>query len=192
MADLIGRLLFRAVDHFRVRYWNPTRDWPASSISQLSYDMRERGSCGVAVDARLEALKSFGAADWFSRYGEGLDLYYYRLGLVVGLWRDHITSFEVILDPQLCPDYAWHAFAPGRLKICTLENVRRDLTRTTGEGEVLTLLGVPSETGPVLNQRVHTFITAENFIHTYHHPDTGRLVRIELSEARRESAPAAA
>lgn len=102
MADLIWSLLFRAVDHVRGRYWNPTRDWPANWMGQLSYDMRHRGLCGVPVDACLEALKSFGRADWFRRHGEVLDLYYYRLGLVVGLWQEHVTSFELILDPQLC------------------------------------------------------------------------------------------
>jgi hypothetical protein len=192
MADLLGRLLFRAVDHLRVRYWNPTREWPASSITQLSYDMRRRALCGVPVDAHFEALRTFGLADWFSRHEEGLDLYYYRLGLIVGLFQDQITSFEVILDPQLCPDRDWHPLKPGRLTILTPAELRRDLSRTTSEQEILGLLGAPFETGPVIGQRVHTFITAGNFIDTYHDPDTGRLVRVELSEARQESAPAAA
>jgi hypothetical protein len=140
----------------------------------------------------LEALRTFGLADWFSRHGEGLDLYYYRLGLIVGLWQDEITSFEVILDPQLCPDRDWHPFTPAGLTILTPAELRRDLSRTTSEQEILGLLGAPFETGPVVGQRVHAFITAGNFIDTYHDPDTGRLVRVELRKARQESAPAAA
>ncbi len=192
MADVLGRLLFRAVDRLRVRYWNPTRAWPLGSVTQLSYDMRRRALCGVSVDAHLEALRTFGLADWFSRHEEVLHLYYYRLGLVVGLWQDEITSFEVILDPQLCPDLDWHPFTPGRLTIVTPAELRRDLSRTTSEQETLGLLGAPSETGPVMGQRVHTFITAGNSIDTCHDPDTGRLVRVELSEASQGSAPAAA
>jgi hypothetical protein len=110
----------------------------------------------------------------------------------LGPWQGEITSFEVILDPKLCPDRDWHPSTPGRLTILTPAELRRDLSRTTSEQEVLGLLGIPFETGPVIGQRVHTFITAGNFIDTYHDPDTGRLVRIELSEARQESAPAAA
>jgi hypothetical protein len=191
MAELLAHLLFRAMDRLWVRYWTPTRHWPAGSVTRLSYDLRHRALCGVPIDAHLEALRSFGPADWFSRHGEGLDLYYYRFGLVVGLWQGHITSFEVILDPHANPE-PWHSFTPGRLTILTLADLRRDLTRTTGQQEVLALLGRPFKTGPVAGQRVHTFITAGNFIDTYHDPNTGRLVRIELSEARQESSPAAA
>jgi hypothetical protein len=192
MTDPIGQLVYRLVDRFRVRYWNPTRDWPATALSQLSYDMRHCALNGFRVDARFEVLRPLGSADWFSRSGPSLDLYYYRLGLIVGLWDKQVTSFEVIVDPKQCPDRAAHSFAPGRVTLVTLTERRRDLTRTTTEAEVLDLLGAPAETGPVLDQRVHTFIAAGNFIDTYHDPSTGRLVRIEFAEARRDSAPAAA
>jgi hypothetical protein len=192
MTDLLGRLLFRAVDHFRVRYRSPTRSWPPGFLRHLSFDMRDRALSGVPLDARLDTLKSFGPADWFRGDEESLELYYYRLGLIVSLWHGDIVSFEILLDPELCPDRSWHPFVAGRLTLLTPAELRRDLTRTTNEREVLGLLGVPTETGPVLGQRVHTFITAGNFIDTYHDPETGRLVRIELSEAGPDSAPAAA
>jgi hypothetical protein len=146
----------------------------------------------VPLDAPLEALKSFGPADWFDGDNEDLGLYYYQLGLIVGLWQGEIVSFEVLLDPRLCPDRAWHPFAAGRLTMRSTAELPRDFTATTSEREVLSLLGAPSETGPIQGQRVHTFIVAGNFIDTYHDPESRRLVRIELGKSRPESTPAAA
>jgi hypothetical protein len=192
MADFVARALFRALGRLKTRYRSPTRSWPPTAVPHLFYDMGTRALCGVPVDAPLEALKCFGPADWFYGNNEDLDLYYYQLGLIVGLWQGEIVSFEVLLHPELCPGRAWHPFAAGRLTLCSAADVQRDPTGTTSEREVLSLLGAPAETGPIQGQRVHSFIVAGNFIDTYHDPESGRLVRIELGEAGPWSTPAAA
>ena len=180
--DPIGRLIYGAVDRIRVRLGNPTRRWATSAVTSLLYDMQFQSLNGVRVDVELQALRPFGRADWFITLA-GLDLYYYRLGLIVGMFEGRVTSFEVILDPDKCPDHAGHPFAPGRVTVRTPSGQTRDFTRSTGQHEVLQFLGTPTETGPVIGQTVHTFIETGNFIDTYHEPNTGRLVRVEFCEA---------
>jgi hypothetical protein len=189
MPALVGELIYRALHYLRVHYWNPTRQWPAGTLHHLHYDMRLLALNGLRVDAQFETLRPLGPADWFGRNGAALDLYYYRVGLIVALWEGRVTSFEVILDPERCPDRSGHAFAPGRITLMNLTDRRHDLSRTSTEFELLELLGKPAETKPVLDQRVHTFIAGGNSIETSHDRTTGRLVRIEFAEAAGDTAP---
>jgi hypothetical protein len=49
------------------------------------------------------------------------------------------------------------------------------------QDSLIELFGLPFETGPVVDDRVHTFIVGGNSINTYHAQESGRFVEVTLA-----------
>lgn len=177
------RVADRAIHRFRSRYRGPTWDWPAGTITRLSYDMRARELNGIPFGAPLDALRPLGPAGWFSRSKRTLELSYYRLGLIVNLDDGRFDSIEVLLDPARRSWHSWHPFAAARIAIMNPEGKWADLTGDSTEDDVASLLGAPTATYPEdeRDERDHHFKLAGHYIDTTHVISTGRLVTLEIS-----------
>jgi len=160
------------------RFFNPTRNWPPGSVSSLSFNMARHELNGVAVEAPFENARAFGPADHVDRLA-GIDIRYYGLGLEIGSWEGVITHFRLVMDPASRRTRWEQRCRPATLMLSSGAGFSR-LSRDTSENDVIRLFGATFETGPVGDDRVHTFITGGNYIDTYHDPTTGRLVEIDL------------
>jgi hypothetical protein len=145
----------------------------------LSFDSRERALNGVALGAPFEHLRPLGRASWVSRISEDVDLYYYGLGLVVGVSKDRVSSFEIVFDPARS-HRSWHPLTAGRLALKAPDEKWWDLTEATTDTEIFALFGAPFDTGPVGDQPMHSFKVFGVIIDTTHDVHTGTLVSIEI------------
>ena len=187
MADSILSPIIQLVLSARVRLFNPTRDWPAATVSRLEYDMRSHCLNGIPVGAPIAAAHPLGRADWFAGGAENPDLDYRPLGVQVECFDDVITSFRVILRPESRHSDRDRAFKAADLTLVAPNGSRSRLTGRTTEADLVAILGTPVETGPVAGDRVHTFVTAGNFIDSFHDPATGELLEISLGLSASEA-----
>jgi hypothetical protein len=112
--------------------------------------------------------------------GPDYDLLYYNLGLQLDRFQARLISFRVLLDPAGRAHYWERRCQPARLQLKMLDGSRHVLSREMSEASVIGLFGSPLETGPVSDDRVHTFRVAGNLIDSYHEPKSGRLLELTI------------
>lgn len=179
MTDPIAYLYFEASAWWRLRFSNPTRQWPLRTVSWLLFDMTTHALNGVSIEAPLSSARVFGPAEGIGPW-EDTSLLYYSLGLQVDSGEGHIVSFRIVMDPSRRTSPSDRRFSPATLEITTRGGIHRTLSRDTHERELFGLFGPPVETGPVLDERTHTFLVDGNFIDTFHDQESGCLVEMEL------------
>jgi hypothetical protein len=158
---------------------DPTRDWPAGTVSALEFDEASGRLNGIALDAPISAAMALGPADAASGGRDDADLDYHTLGLQVGCFEGVVVHFRVIVDPVTRASAGERAFQPGELTLRTGGRTLR-LTRQTTEQDLIAQLGPPVETGPVVGDRVHTFLLERSMIDTYHDTASGRLLELTV------------
>jgi hypothetical protein len=170
--------LFGLIQAIRVQYLNPTRDWPETAFTRLEYDLRSGRLNGIAADTPIDTARVFGKADWFSG---GPDLDYRRLGLQIGCFDGTICNFRVILQPASRHSRRDRAFQTADFTLIAPSGKTCRLWGNTSEQDLLALLGTPFETGPIVGDRVHTFIVNGTCIDSYHDEITGQLLELILT-----------
>jgi hypothetical protein len=105
----------------------------------------------------------------------------------VECYEECIVEFRVIMDPASRGSREHRKFKPAQLSLKGLDGSLHILSRETTEQAVMALFGRPDESGPVGEDRVHTFILGGNFIDTYHSPVSGRLMELTLSLAAEDA-----
>lgn len=180
MVDNLFAVLMHVAQSARVRLFNPTRDWPERAVSRLEYDMRTHRLNGIPGEAPVELAKQFGRADWFSGGADSPELDYRQLGLQVTCWEGVIASFRVILQPTSRHSRRDRAFQAADLTLIAPNGTSCRLWGNTTEEDLIAMLGTPFETGPIGEDRVHTFLVEGNHIDSYHDAITGQLLELEL------------
>jgi len=177
MVDPVKYALIEFLAWRQRRFANPSKEWPPCSVAELTFELGAHTLCGVPTEAPLSEARVFGPADRLV----GDNLLYYKLGLEVECTAARIVGFRVVLDPASRSSYWERRCRPARLQLRMLDGSRHLLSRETSEVFVLALFGRPLETGPVGNDRVHTFRVGGNMVDSYHEPESGRLVELTVS-----------
>jgi hypothetical protein len=180
MLDPITYALVECLAWGRHHFMNPTRRWSPSSVTELTFELARHSLCGVPINAPLDDACLFGPADRLLGVSPGYDLLYYKLGLQVDQFADEIASFRVLVDPGSRPHYWERRCVPARLQVEMLDGSQYVLSRETTEASILGLFGPPLETGPIGDDRVHTFRAGGNLIDSYHESESGRLVELTI------------
>ncbi|HKQ57314.1 MAG TPA: hypothetical protein VJY35_05565 [Candidatus Eisenbacteria bacterium] len=174
-------MLFGLISAIRVRYFNPTRDWPECTFTRLEYDLRTGRLNGLAPDGPIDGARVFGKADWFSGRAESPDFDYRRLGLQIGCYTGTICNFRVILQPASRHGARDRAFQAADFTLIAPNGKTCRLWGNTSEQDLIALLGAPIETGPIVNDRVHTFSVNGTSIDSHHDEITGQLLELTLT-----------
>jgi len=178
-ANPIG-ILIHLAQAARVRFTNPTHEWPPCAVSRLEYDMRTRCLNGVPFEAPIDFAKVFGKADWFSGSDESPDLDYHKLGLQIGCHEGTISNFRAVLRPENRRTARDRGFRAADLTLIGLNGAHCRLWGNSTEDDLVALLGSPIATLPIGEERVHTFVVERNHIESYHDAITGVLLDIDL------------
>ena len=180
MPDVLTNLLVDLSDSIRQRFFNPTRAWPNCVISQLTFNTIGHALNGVSVEGLIDEARVFGPADRIYGGRSNSALLYYALGLEIDCFKGVVVSFRIITDPG-SRSLRWHRRCrPATLLLALANSSRRNLSRDTYENELVHLFGQPVETGPIGDDRVHTFVNGGTVIETYHAQGSGRLAELEL------------
>ncbi len=160
---------------------NPTAEWPVQSKPELVYDMRSRSINGLKLNGEFAGAQIFGRCDEFKRYDEFLDLFYCQFGLSLGFASDRLVGvvFVVGQGSFLVKERKMGICCPA---IVDPEGLRHVLTDTSTLPDLIPCFGEPVESGPVGNDMVHSFTSHKNFVDTYHDPNTGRSLNLEICE----------
>jgi|SRR5688572_8301701 len=184
MSDPAVDLLLKLMTWYRRRFGNnPSRNWPPRKVSRLSYDTSDQSLNGLRLEASIPETAMFGPADQILGDTADPDLIYFDLGLEIQCYENQISSFHLIMDPA-SRDHLWQSrYKPAELSLKTPDGLSHAFSRATNEQAIIRLLGQPDETGPVSEDRMHTFITGRNWIGSFHDPDSGRLLELMLEMA---------
>jgi len=161
-----------------VLFANPTRGWPACTMTALEYDLRSGSMNGIRVESPSDHARSFGRADWFTGKDEDLHLDYRRLGLQVECFDGVITSFRVVLRPDTRPATRDQKFRPAALTLIDRLGEAIRFSALTTNRDLAERLGAPIETDRVGEDRWHAFRVGSNLIESYHDLRSGQLLEI--------------
>jgi len=181
MRDPAVYLMGQLMRWYRRRFgYNPSRSWPPRKLSRLHYDMSDRSLNGVRLEGSIPEASIFGPADGIWGDRSLFDLAYYDLGLKVEFYEQEVSNFTLIMEPV---GHRFPKYKPAEVSIKTPDGLSHALSGTTHENTLIRLLGEPDETGPVIEYRMHTFISGRNWIDSYHDPESGRLVELTFEMA---------
>lgn len=166
------------IEWANVAFANPTRGWPRCTMSGLEYDLRAGSMNGIRVESPSDHARSFGRADWFTGKDEELHLDYHRLGLQVECSDGVITSFRVVLQPDVRPAARDRKFRPAELTLIGPHGEPVKLSPLTTNRDLAASLGNPIDTGRVDGERWHAFRVGGNLIESYHDLSSGVLLEI--------------
>ncbi len=160
---------------------NPTARWSPPGSLELVYDLTSRSLNGLCLDAPFDEAQIFGPCDDWEQSGEYIDLFYRKQGLSLEFASKRLLSVLVVV--------ARGSFLAKRKKLeatipifIDLSARRHALTDTSTLQDLVPCFGKPSDSGPVGEDFVYTFLINKNFVDTYHDPKTGRLLQIEINE----------
>jgi len=171
-------MLQQLIEWANVAFSNPTRGWPPCTMRALEYDLRSRSMNGIQVESASDQARSFGPADWFSGKEEDLHLDYRRLGLQVELFDGVITSFRVVMQPDVRHTPRDRRFRPAELNLIDVHGKTVKLNGLTTNRDLADALGQPIETDRVGADRWHAFRVGGNLIESYHDLRSGMLLEI--------------
>jgi hypothetical protein len=146
-------------------------------LSRLELDAHKARMNGVALESSAQSAVTFGPASQILGTKSDPVLGYPGLGLEVECYQELIVGFRVIMDPRSRGDL-YRRWQPAVLDLRSPNGASHVLSPDTHERQMFALLGRPVETGPVVGDRVHTFVVRRCLILSFHAPDTGLLTEL--------------
>lgn len=162
---------------FGLKPANPTELFPKRLVPPpLVWDTTSRTFSGIVLPSPIESLSVFGPSDGFrSLNPEYHVLSYHDLGLEVEVARGKVQHLTVVISESI--DNPAGPFLHARPLVAPAGKV---VDAETNVDQLTDLLGPGEKNFEDEEEAIHLFLNGHIAIEAAYHPDTGKLMRLEI------------